>query len=360
MKKQSIAIFSVLVVLCSFIIYPASASTLTPAGSANATSTFIDGTVVYYVTARVFKPNLIDYDYLAMTDFEYYNGVKEYFEESVSYMYETVINVTVNLRNTGDTLAYANTEYLGLLPEFNYSTYTPYGYYLESVTDGFTVYNLNANGEIRLKPTDQRFAYAGKLAIPKDANYNYTFNIHLYYVGGKGTYTGGSGSGNSGDDGIYFNPNNTTVTITSLTLPYPTSFTSTDITTSVNDLATFYEFNTWFSEIYHKINRDEQSYSDVSSSSNTLETGSSSMDTQTQSNHTTELSYFNQTNQALSNSGIQNYQFSNDQINGIGSVSNDFTFVWNSLGNWNTVYIFSITLSLALVIIRYGKRYKIE
>lgn len=81
----------------------------------------------------------------------------------------------------------------------------------------------------------------------------------------------------------------------------------------------------------------------------------SAQQSQTDANtqHQQELSIYSNTNNAINGTGLNNYHFNNEQIGGIGGVSNDFTSVFNSLGSWNNVYIFSLTLSLALAIIRH-------
>lgn len=73
-----------------------------------------------------------------------------------------------------------------------------------------------------------------------------------------------------------------------------------------------------------------------------------------ESAHTQEQSYFTQNAQAIQQTGLSNYRFNGDQENGIGSVSHDFTLLWNALGGFNSIYIFSLTLSLALMILRHA------
>lgn len=70
--------------------------------------------------------------------------------------------------------------------------------------------------------------------------------------------------------------------------------------------------------------------------------------------HTQEEQFFNQNSQAIAQTGLSNYRFSSDQTGGISAVSNDFTAVFNALGGFNSVFIFSLTLALALRIIRHG------
>lgn len=69
--------------------------------------------------------------------------------------------------------------------------------------------------------------------------------------------------------------------------------------------------------------------------------------------HSQEQNWFNQGNTSIGNSGLDNYQFNAEQSGGISGVSNDFVRVWNACGSLNSVWIFSLTLSLALYIIHH-------
>lgn len=71
------------------------------------------------------------------------------------------------------------------------------------------------------------------------------------------------------------------------------------------------------------------------------------------SNHIIEESYYSANASAIEATGLSNYRFSNEQDNGIGKVSSDFMLLWNALGSWNGVYIFSLTMALATFIMRH-------
>lgn len=87
---------------------------------------------------------------------------------------------------------------------------------------------------------------------------------------------------------------------------------------------------------------------------NSVDTSSNQVATQSDQVHTQEQNYFSQNAQAISNTGLSNYRFGVSDGNGIGTVSNDFTSVFNALGGWNTIYIFSLTLGVALSILRHS------
>lgn len=96
-------------------------------------------------------------------------------------------------------------------------------------------------------------------------------------------------------------------------------------------------------------------YSGMQSSSSVDITSGSNTLNQTESQvHQQEQLYFQQNAQAILDTGLSNYRFNTEQSNGISAVSIDFTSIWNSLGSWNSVYIFSLTLTIALTILRHA------
>lgn len=109
----------------------------------------------------------------------------------------------------------------------------------------------------------------------------------------------------------------------------------------------YYPLSEW------EVLRDIYGAFDSSTNSNNA---SASDDLANQSNqiHSQEQSYYQQNASAIESTGLKNYRFSGDQQNGIGAVSNDFSDLWNALGSWNSVYIFSLTLGLALTILRHA------
>lgn len=78
------------------------------------------------------------------------------------------------------------------------------------------------------------------------------------------------------------------------------------------------------------------------------------------SNHIIEESYYSANASAIEATGLSNYRFSNEQNNGIGKVADDFMLLWNALGSWNGVYIFSLTMALATFIMRHGGLFTIK
>lgn len=330
MKKQSIAIFSVMVILCSFMAFPAFANDHADSYQIkNINELTSDGNVRYQINASVF----------------HMQRENTYVINNQSYVsYETEVLVTILLVSQStlhdvycDSLWNINLSF-DSKQSIGSGYYTPYK--ITSVTplsdNNFAIVNLvgaDANSytfALFPNPIYTNPTAGSRFVVPRGQTLVTQF---------KFTVSGYAAPGAPAGTDQYYIPTFVTHNLASST------WTQGDYPIQAS---------------YYTLYNQTHGYDEVSPSSSGLQNNSNGLNNQNDSNHQTELSYFNQTNQALSNSGIQNYQFSNDQINGVGSVSNDFTYVWNALGNWNTVYIFSITLSLALVIIRYGKRYKIE
>lgn len=91
-----------------------------------------------------------------------------------------------------------------------------------------------------------------------------------------------------------------------------------------------------------------------STTNDAITNSSGSLKTQSDNVHSQEQAYFTQNSQAIQSTGLGNYRFGTVEGNGIASVSSDFTAIWNALGGWNSVYIFSLTLTMALTILRHA------
>lgn len=91
-----------------------------------------------------------------------------------------------------------------------------------------------------------------------------------------------------------------------------------------------------------------------SQNSDDISTDSTQLKNESDAVHAQEQAYYTQNSQAIEATGLRNYNFSQSQGDGIARVSLDFTNLWNSLGTFNSVYIFSLTLGLALTILRHA------
>lgn len=94
-------------------------------------------------------------------------------------------------------------------------------------------------------------------------------------------------------------------------------------------------------------------YSEAVQADNSIHAQSENIVSQSNIIQQAESQWFNQNSSTLQAVGLSNYNWGGDASTGIAGVSNDFTDLFNSLGKWNAIYIFSMTLTVALTIIRY-------
>lgn len=74
--------------------------------------------------------------------------------------------------------------------------------------------------------------------------------------------------------------------------------------------------------------------------------------------HQTESNYFSGSQSAIQDTGIQNFQFNSQEISGLNGLKDDFTAVWVSCGTLSRVWITSLTIGLALSIIRHRRMFE--
>lgn len=73
-----------------------------------------------------------------------------------------------------------------------------------------------------------------------------------------------------------------------------------------------------------------------------------------ESQHEAEQEIFEQANNDIGSTVIESFAFDVNTSSGMGRVGIDFNNLWMSMGQWSQVYVFSMTLTLALTIIRYS------
>lgn len=175
-----------------------------------------------------------------------------------------------------------------------------------------------------------------------DANSNYV-NLIFDYKLGK--------SASGGFEGLVpVGLNNSTFTIYAYvrgnnTFAFNQNFTSPSQSYYLTDLKIDNDARITISDIRDQLQSSHSA--DISTDSSTIHDQSSVI-------HSQEQSYYQQNSQAIQATGLSNYQFDNTTVSGLQGVRGDFVDVWNSLGGWTSVYIFSLTLGLALTILRHS------
>lgn len=250
---------------------------------------------------RCIVNRLVQGPFVVDTDFEYVN---DSYTQLISYRYQIILIVNEICNNT----------YIGH-PYLNINNFMPTGIGLEPtfIPEYKNIFLDNSN---RLQVRNNRSYNADpyRSIYPKGNNlYLFTFNVYtnqlLNFSAINPTY----------NSSIPFVVNNDV-------------YAPTDEYTALRDL-------------YAAI--QSSSSSSISSDSNTLNQTESQV-------HQQEQIYFQQNAQAILDTGLSNYRFNTEQSNGISAVSIDFTSLWNALGSWNSVYIFALTLTIALTILRHA------
>lgn len=202
------------------------------------------------------------------------------------------------------------------------------------------IYNMSNDGYISVNKTSQNNTFT----IAPSADWGYTDqNANRRYVVTPGTsitvsavigFNTSYGSSNISMGSI----NGVTLLSTGYGL-----FTETDIYPN----ASHGDINNSLDEIIGLLTGDVPVNSDVTA-------GSSELNDNNDNVHAQEEAYYQANSQAIQATGLSNYQFDSSAVSGLTGVRGDFIDIWNSLGSWNSVYIFSLTLGLALTILRHS------
>lgn len=356
--KKAISIMSVVLVVFLCSSFPVFATTLSGEENYSAGTNWLDDKIRVQTNALVNRPYLVNYDYDFISERAYYGTTNQPYpanpynwnSSAQTFFYDVPVTITITVLNRGDALAYSpNTAMYSFTPNISYVE-TPYCWYVECDDPDVSLYGITPSGQFRFSIKNDHYSYLGTLAIQRSGTWTFQFTIHFLYY-----YDLGALNGTTYPQilGTSFDQYKNYISIDSITIVSPTQWAWSNVDAYADQNITLWQIKQNILNILDKLNNRDNAYNSVTSDSAAVESGSNAIETQSNTNHQTELSYFNQTNQALSSTGIDTYTFNSEQIGGIGSVSNDFTNVWNSLGSWTSVYIFSLTLSLGLAIIRH-------
>lgn len=110
---------------------------------------------------------------------------------------------------------------------------------------------------------------------------------------------------------------------------------------------------------YNDLHELKESYISANRNYNSNNASSMVNDADTQNNtldsiHQSEAQYYQQNQQAIEDTGLTNFNYSPEQLSSFSVLITDFNNLWNALDGWTFVYIFSLTISLALLIIRHA------
>lgn len=74
--------------------------------------------------------------------------------------------------------------------------------------------------------------------------------------------------------------------------------------------------------------------------------------------HQQEAQWYQQNEQSINDVGLANFNFGSGSLGGLAIMQQQFADIWNALGDFNLIYIFTLTISLATFIIRHMPKTK--
>ena len=274
--------------------------------------TFTLGTGSGAYLQKIFSENLsvsmyrfIADPYLITNDFEIDSTNDTVYQYgTVRYEVTLIINETVS----GGNVIMSPYSYIsGMLPTSYYSNLI-----VDSIfSDSFLSYNLNSN---RLTLYRENTNIINFRFINSNGLHTHVIKCHIDV------------------------PYGTNLTFPSLNLDLYTSYYSlTDVYAPINE---YYILR----DIYMNMMS-----SDNSEASSDAQTNASLSD----QIHQQEEIWYSENQTAIQSTGLSNFAFDAQQINTLNIVTNQFTQLWNALGNWTLVYIFTLLCSLATFILRH-------
>lgn len=225
-----------------------------------------------------------------------------------SYRIPVVLSVTINNNNSTTVRTNRFLSLNNIFPSLSAYNFT-IDYFYSDLFDSFTP---SASLELRFRNRDYSYGYIA----PRSRNYTILYgHIDL-------------------PDSV------------SVTWPDASSLTTSNTFTSGFDYYAPRDEFTILRDIYIAYQGNSDVSDQVSSSANSTSSQLSGI-------HAQEEALYSQNEQALSNSGISNFQFDSSTSSAINLPRNLFERLWLSLGPYTVVYTFSMLLTLGLVIIRY-------
>lgn len=135
----------------------------------------------------------------------------------------------------------------------------------------------------------------------------------------------------------------------SMTISSSYTFQITDIYLKSTDMM--------LSDIYSYLNKEDQSVEDQADD---VTDDAQDIATQIETVHQQEMQYFEDNQDAIEATGLSNFHFNNNTISAFTMITNQFTSLWNALGDYTLVFIFTLLLSLATYIIKHEPTTKVK
>lgn len=354
MKKQIVSIITCVILAVCFVA-PVSAANVLPQVSGSQSI----GDVSMYWTIDFRGYQYIDSNFPSTVYLNQNNTA--IYSHSRFYCELPMYNFSLTIRNRGTTIAVAD------LNDFQF--YAPSGLsYINNL--GFLVYDeincnvYNVDWNDSSNNLYLNFRSTESLILEPDEQIVLSFNLGLFEfsssVSNNSTGMANIGNyllkpaGSGGSSGI--------ITISAFRLAsYPSTFSTYTVSEYASSHEGFWPFLLRYIEsINARLYQDEDDYNaveddaiDVGNSAGDVNYGLETVGEQ-------EHQWYEDNSLAISQTGLSNFQYSQDQVSGISHVVGQWQQVWSALGSWAVVYQFVLMLSLATFILRHRPTTKMQ
>lgn len=210
-------------------------------------------------------------------------------------------------------------------------------------------FNSTASGSLSANTFQMSFRYVEPLVLEPDSQIDMQFDVTIPF------------SETWSEDLSPYNNFYTRFNASSWSLGSLPSYSLSTMDEYVDNTEGFWPFLLrYIRSIHDKLYGEDDAYEAVEDSSVSVDNSASSASSSLDSIHEQEQQWYNDNDRAIAATGLSNFEYTQDQLTGISHVVGQWGQVWSSLGSWNTVYIFTLLLSLATFILRHEPTTKLK
>lgn len=348
MKKQIVSIITCVILAVCFVAPVSAANILTQtSGSASVGDVSIYWTIDY----RGYQVPVSD------TFTAFYTSSNNTTTRSYgSLNFELPIyNFSLTIRNRGNTIAVADLNDFQFLGTNIYSFPDTVGFL---VFDEFNcnVYNVDFNNS----SNNLYFNFRSTESLILEPDEQIVLYFYFSYVQFDSHHSTSASS--IPDPSSWYSFASSPLTLSKFTLSsMPTTYSTYTMDEYIEDKEGFWPFLLRkVSDIYELLFNQQNSYDEIEDDSYTTSNSASSAEQTLNDVHEQESQWYQDNSQAISATGLSNFQYSQDQLTGISHVVGQWQQVWSALGSWAVVYQFVLMLSLATFILRHRPTTKLQ
>lgn len=351
MKKQIVSIITCVILAVCFVAPVSAANILTQtSGSASV------GDVSIYWT--------IDYRGYQISDSDTYYTAYQQSSGSTSAWKFSYGNISVNLpiynfsltiRNRGNTVAVADLNDFQFLGTNIYSFPDTVGFLIYDESN-CNVYNVDFNNS----SNNLYFNFRSTESLILEPDEQIVLSFYFSFCQFE-THTGNNNT-TPPDPSSWTTFGSSPLTLSKFTLSsMPTTYSTYTMDEYIEDKEGFWPFLLrYIKSINARLYQDEDDYNAVEDDA--IDVGNSAGDANygLETVGEQEHQWYEDNSLAISQTGLSNFQYSQDQVSGISHVVGQWQQVWSALGSWSVVYQFVLMLSLATFILRHRPTTKMQ